>query len=87
MAIEAEQLEAIDEVLAAAVADHATLAALRRVAPGLSATRCDRVDVQDETPFRSYEHCDLFLLDGREHCVKITSDPAVATGLVLAPRR
>lgn len=87
MAIQAEQLQAIDEILATAVADHATVSNLRRIAPSLSATRCDRTDIQDETPFRSYESCDLFLLDGRDHCVKITSDPSVATGLVLAPRR
>ncbi len=86
MSIEADQLRAIDDILATAVADHAAVATLRRLAPGLSATRCDQTDIQDETPFRSYERCNLYLIDARDHCVKITSDPAVATGLVLAPR-
>lgn len=87
MGIAADQLEAFDATLATAVADQATVAALRQLAPGLSATRCDKSDIQDETPFRSYEHCDLFLLDARDHCVKVTSDPSVATGVVLAPKR
>jgi hypothetical protein len=87
MALAAEQLEAIDAALATASADQAALAALRQLAPGLSALRCDKTDIQDETPFRSYENCDLFLIDGRDHCVKITADPSVATGLVLAPKR
>lgn len=86
MGIEADQLSAIDDILTMAVADHATVSTLRRLAPGLSATRCDQADIQDETPFRSYAHCNLYLIDARDHCVKITSDASVATGLVLAPR-
>ena len=31
--------------------------------PGCTALRCDTTDIQDETPFRSYENCDLFLID------------------------
>jgi len=37
-------------------------------------------------PFRSYAHCDLYLLDGRDHCVRVTADPAVATGLIIAAK-
>lgn len=87
MSIALELFEAIDATLATAAADPAAVAALRKIAPGVHAIRCDKTDIQDETPFRSYENCDLFLIDGRDHCVKITSDPAVATGLVVAPKR
>lgn len=87
MAIAAELFDAIDAALATAAADSAAVSALRKLAPGLTAMRCDKTDIQDETPFRTYENCDLFLIDGREHCVKVTSDPTVATGLVLAPKR
>jgi hypothetical protein len=86
MGLAPELLEAIDATLASAAADLAAVAALRKIAPGVNAIRCDRTDIQDETPFRSYANCDLFLIDGREHCVKITSDPTVATGLVVAPK-
>jgi hypothetical protein len=86
MAITTEQLNAIDDLLALAPADRATLSSLHQLAPGISATRCDAMDLQDETPFRSYANCDLFLLDGRDHCVRITRDPALATGLIVAPK-
>ncbi|PWB83298.1 MAG: hypothetical protein C3F11_07330 [Methylocystaceae bacterium] len=86
MGIGADQLTLIDAFLETAAADHAAVSGLRRLAPGLTATRCDTTDVRDETPFRSYAKVDLFLLDGRDHCVKITSDPSVATGVILAPR-
>lgn len=86
MGIGVEQLTQIDEFLETAAADHAAVSGLRRLAPGLTAMRLDRTDVRDETPFRSYANVDLYLLDGRDHCVKITSDPSVATGLVLAPK-
>lgn len=87
MGIAPELFEAIDATLATAAADPEAVAALRKIAPGVHAIRCDKTDIQDETPFRSYENCDLFLIDGRDHCVKITSDPTVATGLVVAPKR
>jgi hypothetical protein len=86
MAITLEQLHAIDTLLASARADSRTLSSLRDLAPGLSATRCDATDIRDETPFRKYESCDLFLLDGRDHCVRITNDPAAATGVIVAPK-
>lgn len=51
--------------------------------PGLSFTRLEPLDVRDETPARVCAPYRLYLLDGRDHCVRITSDPAEATGVVL----
>jgi hypothetical protein len=48
-------------------------------------TRCDASDVA-ETPFRAYPGFDVHLLDAADHCVQITTDPARATGIVLAKR-
>lgn len=86
MAIGADQLRAIDELLATAGADFSILAPLRQIAPGLSATRCDVTDMQDETPFRTYERCNLYLLDRRDHCARITDDPGAATGVIVAAK-
>jgi hypothetical protein len=86
MAITEAQLMAIDEILASAQVDGKTATSLRQVAPGVTAVRCDPSDVRDVIPFRSYANCDLFLLDGRDHCVRITEDPGVATGVIVAPR-
>ncbi len=48
-------------------------------------TRCDAIDMREETPFRVYERVSLYLVDGRDHCWKITQDPAFATGVAIAP--
>lgn len=55
----------------------------RRRFPGLSLTRLDPLDVRDETPARVCPPYRLFLLDGRDHCVRMTANPAEATGVVL----
>ncbi len=85
MSIAPGQVSQIDATLATATADSQTLASLRRLAPGLAVTRCDAIDMRDETPFRVYEKVLLYLIDGRDHCWKITQDPTCATGVALAP--
>jgi hypothetical protein len=84
MSVSEQSLVAIAELLESAEADAATIAELRRRFPGLSLSRCDAHDVADETPFRTFARCNLYLLDARDHCVRITSDPLVATGFVLS---
>jgi hypothetical protein len=51
--------------------------------PGLSFVRLSARDI-DEPPFRALEHYNIYLLDAREHCVKITNNPDYATGVVVA---
>lgn len=52
--------------------------------PGKSLTRCERSDMGAEEPFRRFVALDLYLVDAREHCWRITADPEAATGVVLA---
>ncbi|MBB6254463.1 hypothetical protein [Nitrospirillum iridis] len=85
MVVSTEDLGLIDGLLARPVADEGVFADLRVLLPHLSWTRCDASDVV-EAPFRSYPSFDLHLLDGRDHCVHLTPDPACATGVVLARR-
>ncbi|MGJ0506867.1 MAG: hypothetical protein ACR652_06950 [Methylocystis sp.] len=85
MTIAPAQVTQIDAALATALADAQTVAAIRQLAPGLLVTRCDQIDMRDETPFRVYKRLSLYLVDGRDHCWKITQDPACATGLAIAP--
>lgn len=85
MTLAPAQVSQFDAALATADANSQTLAALRQLAPGMMVTRCDAIDMRDETPFRIYEKCSLYLVDGRGHCWKITQDPACATGVALAP--
>ena len=59
----------------------------RALLPGRSLTRCDASDMGAEEPLRRFSMLDLYLVDGRDHCWRITADPAVATGVVIATRR
>ena len=85
MALSADELMEIERTLAEADAGASPFAALRARFPHLAWTRCDASDVT-ETPFRSFSRFDLHLIDGSDHCVQITADPARATGIVLAAR-
>ena len=87
MALSAADLEAIETLLATPAAPEAVVPALRQRLPGLSVTRCDPSDVDTETPFRSWPHVALFLVDGTDHCCRLTGDPARATGIVVVPAR
>jgi hypothetical protein len=84
MGTNTEELAQIGAILANAGAPDIT--ALRKQFPHLSFSKCDASDVI-ETPFSSYPGCDLHLLNGKDHCVRITSEPAEATGIILAFRR
>lgn len=86
MALGSEQLRQIEQFLMSDAASR-NAEAFRREFPGVTLTRCDALDMQEETPFRSYPEFDLYLIDARDHCVQLTTDPAAATGIVLAQRR
>ncbi|QIG97815.1 MULTISPECIES: hypothetical protein [Bradyrhizobium] len=85
MALSAEELIEIERLLADDGADTGSFVELPRRFPQLAWVRCDASDVADQ-PFRQFPHFDLHLLDGSDHCVRITADPTRATGIVLAKR-
>jgi hypothetical protein len=70
-----------------AVAEPPAPAEFRARFPGLTLTRCDVSDVGNEPPFREYPSFNLYLVDGADHCWKLTTEPARATGIVVARRR
>ncbi|QGM93921.1 hypothetical protein F7D13_07730 [Methylocystis rosea] len=83
MAISEVELTEIERLLGAEATP--ALSDLRAKFSHLSWTRCDVSDVI-ETPFRSFTTCDVHLLDGADHCVTVTDDPARATGVIVAFR-
>lgn len=83
MGLSEEDLARIGSLLAAGTAGAQAVGELRRSFPGLSLTRCDPTDMGDEAPFRSYGRFSLYLVDGRDHCWRLTAEPAQATGLVV----
>lgn len=85
MAVSDTDLSEIENVLTAPDPAAPAMAELRRRLPKLSWTLCDASDV-GEAPFRSYAQFDIHLLDTADHCAQITTDPARATGIILAKR-
>lgn len=88
MALEAEAIARIDALVAAigAEADAGSVAyALQRLLPGFTLRQCDASDVLED-PFRTVGPCDLHMLDTSSHCIRVTDDPAEATGILLAER-
>jgi hypothetical protein len=86
MAISAQDLAAIDDMLRAAAGADETLPLMRASFGQFRWLACDADDVT-EAPYRSYPRFDLHLLDAAGHCVHLTSDATQASGIVLARRR
>jgi len=88
MALNEADIATIEGVIGTAAGSgdlRGTLSALRSRFPGMVFLACDAADVLEE-PWRSTPAIDLHLVDTRNHCAEMTSDPAVATGLLLAAR-
>ncbi|AWP24433.1 hypothetical protein C4901_14770 [Acidiferrobacter sp. SPIII_3] len=66
--------------------DGPSLPALRRDFPGLAFVRCDALDMAGSRPFRVTPTTDVYLMDGRDHCVSLTPDLGAATGVLIAAR-
>ena len=57
--------------------------ALRRLLPGIEMRHCDASDVLEDA-FRETAEIDLHLLDTAGHCIRVTTDPAEATAILIA---
>ncbi len=84
--ISQDDLVRIEGLLAEPPVGTNPLADFRRSFPGLSLTRCDAADMSGEEAFREYPKFNLYLVDGRDHCWRLTDDPNAATGVVVAAR-
>ncbi|WP_426420715.1 hypothetical protein [Bradyrhizobium genosp. A] len=85
MALDENELIELEQVITAAEGRGSPFTKLRRRFPHLALVRCDASDVT-EPPFRSFPQLDLHLIEGSDHCVQITADPALAFGIILAAR-
>ncbi|EGV19810.1 DUF6129 family protein [Thiocapsa marina] len=79
-----ERLDQIAEVVRRAGLSTETIGALREAFTDVHFTHCSDDDISVGKPVRSAEGFKLYLVDGREHCLVLTDDPANATGIVLA---
>ncbi|ALG66999.1 DUF6129 family protein [Beggiatoa leptomitoformis] len=64
--------------------DEATITTLRQSYPHLHFTYCMDDDINTPKPVLERQGFNVYLIDGREHCLKLTSHFETATGLVLA---
>ena len=64
--------------------DYAALSHLRQVYPGLYFTHCLDDDINEVEPALRGAGVNLYLVDGRQHCLRLTEDFQAATGVVLA---
>jgi hypothetical protein len=78
------QLQAVADRIATAYLDDALITQLRTEFAPLHFTYCYDDDISDRTPVIATEKFNLYLIDGREHCLKMTNDYEAATGIVVA---
>jgi len=79
-----EQLQAIANTVNQAGVSDETVSLLRQSHPPMHFTYCMDDDLPNHTPILEQEAFNLYLIDGREHCLCLTSDLANATGVVVA---
>lgn len=61
------------------------LSHLRSAYPDIHFTYCMDADVIEEVPpVEKRSAFNVYLVDGREHCLRLTTDHNIATGVVLA---
>lgn len=82
-----DKLAEIEALLGAPEADASVLADFRQRFPGVSLTRCDPSDVDGEKPYKEFSRFDLYLVSAVNHCVTMTRDPAVATGIIVVQNK
>ncbi len=86
MALSNADIEEIEGLLGSPAEPAAAIGALRHRFPHLTVTRCDPSDVDAESPFLTLPRFTLYLVDGADHCWRLTPDATRATGLVLVAR-
>jgi hypothetical protein len=82
-----ENLAQIEMLLGAPEADASVLQDFRQRFPGVSITRCDDSDVDGERPYKEFLRFTLYLVSAANHCVTLTRDPSIATGIVVVENR
>jgi len=82
--IATEQLEQISAAVLEQGLDEVVVAGLRERFPDIHFTYCMDDDVCGPRPAREAPGFNIYLVDGRDHCLAFTQSSDVATGVVLA---
>jgi len=82
--ISTEQVNEIAEKIETLGVDEATVSALRQEYQPIHFTYCMDDDLPNNEPVIEKAAFNLYLIDGREHCLCLTNNYDVATGIVVA---
>lgn len=82
--LEADVVDRISSFVQEHGLDEAVVSNLRGTWPKIHFTYCFDDDISGAKPVREFADFNVYLVDGREHCLKFTHDMQAATGLVLA---
>jgi len=79
-----EQLQVIANRIAGQALNETAISALRSEYPGIHFTYCMEDDIPNHEPLLENPDFNLYLVDGREHCLCLTRNFEHATGIVVA---
>jgi hypothetical protein len=79
-----EEVNAIAAKIETLGVDETTVSALRQQYQPIHFTYCMDDDLPNNTPVIEHKGFNLYLIDGREHCLCLTNDYELATGIVVA---
>lgn len=82
--ISPEQLQIIADHVSRQVLNDSVIASLRKEHPAVHFTYCMEDDIPNHKPLMECGHFNLYLVDGREHCLCLTRNYEYATGVVIA---
>ncbi len=82
--ISQQTLEQIAEKINGNGLDETTVSVLRSAYSELHFTHCNDDDIPNNEPVLEQETYNLYLVDGREHCMCLTDNIDNATGIVVA---
>lgn len=82
--ISAETVDQVVTAVGSAGVGEETVQTLREQFPNIHFTFCSDDDVCGPNPVHESDSFNLYLIDGRDHCLAFTSDADIATGIVVA---
>jgi hypothetical protein len=82
--ISPEQLQIIANRVTEQPLNETVVAQLRQQYPGIHFTYCMEDDIPNHEPLLACQGFNLYLVDGREHCLCLTRNYEHATGIVIA---
>ncbi|MDO8846554.1 DUF6129 family protein [Methylicorpusculum sp.] len=76
--------QTIAETIASQGIDETVIGLLREQHPGIHFTYCMDDDIPDQSPVLEHPEFNLYLVDGKDHCLCLTQSYEQASGFVVA---